>query len=208
MQWAAGVSSNQVEHVCAWPSLSRESPRAGRAASDAAGDRWSLKKRVCVCVCVCVSSFTNRPRVQVASLHTDHMAGDNARRVNYWYRQASALPMERVPGFAFHQSEVRSLAKPRGASYNARPTDGYGSVSPPVFFAAQRLRSPPSRCAVRVGRRRSARSSRPTSRARARKRSAQTSRRRPAARAATGATTDSPGRLVGEGEGLLGCLRR
>ena len=50
------------------------------------------------------------------------MAGDNARRVNYWYRQASALPMERVPGFAFHQSEVRSLARDaatRGASSRA-----------------------------------------------------------------------------------------
>ena len=28
--------------------------------------------------------------IQVPNLHTDHMAADNVRRVNYWYRQVCA----------------------------------------------------------------------------------------------------------------------
>lgn len=39
------------------------------------------------------------------SLRTDHVAADNLRRVNYWYRQGSLLPMARVPGFFGHQTD-------------------------------------------------------------------------------------------------------
>lgn len=38
-------------------------------------------------------------------LRTDHVAGDNLRRVNYWYRHGSLLPMARVPGFFGHQTD-------------------------------------------------------------------------------------------------------
>lgn len=43
--------------------------------------------------------------IPVPSTHADHVAGDNLRRVNYWYRQASLLPMQRIPGFFSHQTE-------------------------------------------------------------------------------------------------------
>ena len=43
--------------------------------------------------------------IPVPSLRTDHVSADDMRRVNYWYRQSALLPMERIPGFAFHQTE-------------------------------------------------------------------------------------------------------
>ena len=39
------------------------------------------------------------------STHTDHVTADYMRAVNYWYKQKMMLPTERVPGFAFHQSD-------------------------------------------------------------------------------------------------------
>jgi len=43
--------------------------------------------------------------VPIASLHTDHVAADNTRRVNYKYSLAQMLPPSRIPGFIFHQTE-------------------------------------------------------------------------------------------------------
>ena len=43
--------------------------------------------------------------IPVPSLKTDHVAADNMRRVNLWYRNTALFPMERIPGFAFHQTE-------------------------------------------------------------------------------------------------------
>eukprot|EP00047_Mylnosiga_fluctuans_P014153 m.35740 g.35740 ORF g.35740 m.35740 type:complete len:1056 (+) comp5354_c0_seq1:167-3334(+) len=43
--------------------------------------------------------------VPIHSLHTDHVAGDNMRIINYKYRQQQLQPMARVPGFIFHQTE-------------------------------------------------------------------------------------------------------
>ena len=39
------------------------------------------------------------------STHTDHVSADTMRSVNYWYRNEVLIPSERVPGFAFHQTE-------------------------------------------------------------------------------------------------------
>ena len=52
--------------------------------------------------------------IPVPSLRTDHVAADNLRRVNYWYRQGSLLPMARVPGFFGHQTDRSrgDLARP------------------------------------------------------------------------------------------------
>jgi hypothetical protein len=43
--------------------------------------------------------------IPVPSLRTDHVAADNLRRVNYWYRHGSLLPMRRIPGFFGHQTD-------------------------------------------------------------------------------------------------------
>ena len=43
--------------------------------------------------------------IPVPSLRTDHVAADNLRRVNYWYRHGTLLPMVRVPGFFGHQTD-------------------------------------------------------------------------------------------------------
>eukprot|EP00051_Salpingoeca_urceolata_P016581 m.221615 g.221615 ORF g.221615 m.221615 type:complete len:214 (+) comp18720_c0_seq6:166-807(+) len=43
--------------------------------------------------------------VPVPSLHTDHVAGDHVRGVNYIFSMGQLLPQERVPGFIFHQTE-------------------------------------------------------------------------------------------------------
>jgi hypothetical protein len=43
--------------------------------------------------------------VPINSLHTDHVAADNTRRVNYIYAAQQYLPPSRIPGFIFHQSE-------------------------------------------------------------------------------------------------------
>ena len=48
----------------------------------------------------------------VPSTHTDHVAADTMRSVNYWYRNQVLLPSERVPGFAFHQTERGAPAGP------------------------------------------------------------------------------------------------
>ena len=50
------------------------------------------------------------------SLRTDHVAADNLRRVNYWYRHGSLLPMQRIPGFFGHQTD-----RSRGDLANAVP---------------------------------------------------------------------------------------
>lgn len=47
--------------------------------------------------------FSQIPKVP--TLRTDHVAADNLRRVNYWYRQENLLPMSRIPGFFSHQTE-------------------------------------------------------------------------------------------------------
>lgn len=44
--------------------------------------------------------------VPIASLHTDHVAADNTRLVNYVYAAEQLLPPSRVPGFLFHQVGV------------------------------------------------------------------------------------------------------
>lgn len=41
----------------------------------------------------------------IASLHTDHVAGDNTRIINYKYAQNQLQPPSRIPGFIFHQTE-------------------------------------------------------------------------------------------------------
>ena len=41
----------------------------------------------------------------IASLHTDHVAADTMRHVNFHYSQAMLLPAARIPGFIFHQTE-------------------------------------------------------------------------------------------------------
>ena len=41
----------------------------------------------------------------IASLHTDHVAADNARAANYVFASQQLLPPSRVPGFIFHQTE-------------------------------------------------------------------------------------------------------
>ena len=43
--------------------------------------------------------------VPIASLHTDHVAADNTRIINYKYAALQLLPPSRVPGFIFHQTE-------------------------------------------------------------------------------------------------------
>ena len=43
--------------------------------------------------------------VPIASLHTDHVAGDNTRIINYKYAQNQLQPPSRIPGFIFHQTE-------------------------------------------------------------------------------------------------------
>lgn len=43
--------------------------------------------------------------VPIASLHTDHVAGDNTRLINYKYAQNQLQPPSRIPGFIFHQTE-------------------------------------------------------------------------------------------------------
>ena len=43
--------------------------------------------------------------VPIASLHTDHVAANNMRIINWKYSFQQFLPPARVPGFAFHQSE-------------------------------------------------------------------------------------------------------
>eukprot|EP00040_Diaphanoeca_grandis_P027141 m.153801 g.153801 ORF g.153801 m.153801 type:complete len:1087 (-) comp30851_c1_seq1:41-3301(-) len=43
--------------------------------------------------------------VPIASLHTDHVAADNTRIVNYKYSALQLLPSSRIPGFVFHQTE-------------------------------------------------------------------------------------------------------
>ena len=43
--------------------------------------------------------------VPIANMHTDHVAADNTRRVNYIYAVEQLLPASRVPGFIFHQTE-------------------------------------------------------------------------------------------------------
>lgn len=43
--------------------------------------------------------------VPIASLHTDHVAGDNTRLINYKYAQNQLQPPARIPGFIFHQTE-------------------------------------------------------------------------------------------------------
>jgi hypothetical protein len=43
--------------------------------------------------------------VPIPSLHTDHVAGDNTRKINYIYSTQGLLPPARIPGFMFHQSE-------------------------------------------------------------------------------------------------------
>jgi hypothetical protein len=52
--------------------------------------------------------------IPVTSVRTDHVAGDNLRRVNYWYRQGSLVPMRRIPGFFGHQTDRSrgDLARP------------------------------------------------------------------------------------------------
>eukprot|EP01044_Picomonas_judraskeda_P043503 COSAG03_NODE_22913_length_285_cov_1.096774_1_plen_90_part_10 len=40
--------------------------------------------------------------VPIASLHTDHVAGDNTRLINYKYAQNQLQPPARIPGFIFH----------------------------------------------------------------------------------------------------------
>eukprot|EP00054_Salpingoeca_dolichothecata_P030821 m.254091 g.254091 ORF g.254091 m.254091 type:complete len:1086 (-) comp26725_c1_seq16:94-3351(-) len=47
------------------------------------------------------------------SIHTDHVAADYMRSVNYWYQ--TFLPLVRVPGFTFHQTE-RGMS-PLGGPY-------------------------------------------------------------------------------------------
>ena len=41
----------------------------------------------------------------IASLHTDHVAGDHTRGINFKYSQAQLQPPARIPGFIFHQTE-------------------------------------------------------------------------------------------------------
>ena len=41
----------------------------------------------------------------MTSLHTDHVAANNMRIVNYQYKQQQLQPAARVPGFMFHQTE-------------------------------------------------------------------------------------------------------
>ena len=43
--------------------------------------------------------------VPIASLHTDHVAADNTRLINYKYAQNQLQPPSRIPGFIFHQTE-------------------------------------------------------------------------------------------------------
>jgi len=43
--------------------------------------------------------------VPIASLHTDHVAADNTRIINYKYSVKQLIPPSRVPGFIFHQTE-------------------------------------------------------------------------------------------------------
>jgi hypothetical protein len=43
--------------------------------------------------------------VPVKNLHTDHVAADNTRQINYIYSTQGLLPQSRIPGFVFHQSE-------------------------------------------------------------------------------------------------------
>lgn len=45
--------------------------------------------------------------VHIPSLHTDHVAADQLRRVNYAYAIEQLMPSTRIPGFMFHQSEAR-----------------------------------------------------------------------------------------------------
>ena len=40
--------------------------------------------------------------IPIPTLRTDHVAADNLRRVNYWYRQENLLPMSRIPGECLH----------------------------------------------------------------------------------------------------------
>eukprot|EP00760_Papus_ankaliazontas_P024922 PhM_4_TR2440/c2_g1_i1/m.12607 len=43
--------------------------------------------------------------VQFPSLHTDHVTAPHVRQINQVYMMKQMLPIERVPGFMFHQSE-------------------------------------------------------------------------------------------------------
>lgn len=43
--------------------------------------------------------------VRMTSLHTDHVAANNMRHVNYVYSTRQLIPPSRIPGFAFHQTE-------------------------------------------------------------------------------------------------------
>ena len=43
--------------------------------------------------------------VPIASLHTDHVAADNTRIINYKYSVGQLQPSSRIPGFIFHQTE-------------------------------------------------------------------------------------------------------
>mmetsp|Transcript_99656 Transcript_99656/g.181800 ORF Transcript_99656/g.181800 Transcript_99656/m.181800 type:complete len:1071 (+) Transcript_99656:82-3294(+) len=45
--------------------------------------------------------------VHIPSLHTDHVAADQLRRVNFAYATEQLMPSRRIPGFMFHQSEAR-----------------------------------------------------------------------------------------------------
>ena len=50
----------------------------------------------------------------IASLHTDHVAADNTRIVNFKYSTGQLIPASRIPGFAFHQ--VRAVCVHLSAS--------------------------------------------------------------------------------------------
>lgn len=43
--------------------------------------------------------------VQISTLHTDHVAADRTRYINYIYAMGQMIPPSRVPGFMFHQTE-------------------------------------------------------------------------------------------------------
>ena len=100
MQWAAGVSSNQVEHVCVWPSLSdgrarvvrqtddrdlrltlmRVSPRGARRERCSGRPVVTQKTCVCVCVCVCVVLHQSPPRPGRVAPHGPHGGRQRAAR--------------------------------------------------------------------------------------------------------------------------------
>lgn len=107
----APIRADKPLQRCA-PRARTQSPNLGTCSPDAASASLllSLTWRIALCLPLSITHVhtfwqpiagDENPEtygIPVPSVRTDHVAADNLRRVNYWYRQGSLLPMARIPG--------------------------------------------------------------------------------------------------------------